>query len=111
MGVQVQTEVAAHPVGSAGAGRWSVMIGPVSHPQVQVSMGMSVHGSADQQLGQSLPPLPAGYAAPSAPRTVTGASGSNDSTTSACTSSVSLRISISMARVEKAPPDGAAARV
>jgi hypothetical protein len=92
MGVQVHSDVAAQPV-ARGAGPGPGVMGCAPHPQVHVSMGMLVHGSADQQISQSLPPLSAGYCAPwMVP--ANGAPGAvwNVSTTIASRFSLSFRI-------------------
>jgi hypothetical protein len=95
MGVQVHSDVAAQPV-SRGAGPGPGVMGCAPQPQVHVSMGMLVHGSADQQFSQSLPPLSVGKAAYCAPWMVppNGAPAAvwNVSTTIASTFSLSLGI-------------------
>lgn len=95
MGVQVHSDVAAQPV-NAGAGAGPGVMGCASHPQVHVSMGMLVHGSADQQTSQSLPPLSARKASNPAPWTVPAAGAPaavwKVSTTIASTFSLSFRI-------------------
>jgi hypothetical protein len=101
MGVQVHADVAAQWVCTGtGPGPGPGVTGCAPHPQVHVSMGMLVHGSADQQTSQSLPPLsarstsnPAPYPAPwTVPPNGAPAAVWKVSTTMASTFSLSFRI-------------------